>query len=586
MGAEAIKELLKRVEIDELSIELRERMKTETSLQKKLKYSKRLKIVEAFRKSDNKPQWMILDVIPVIPPELRPLVPLDGGRFATSDLNDLYRRVINRNNRLKKLMDLHAPEVIVRNEKRMLQEAVDALFDNGRRGRVLRGANNRPLKSLSDTLKGKQGRFRQNLLGKRVDYSGRSVIVVGPELKLHQCGLPKKMALELFKPFIYHRLEQTGHCTTIKQAKEMVEMQEPIVWDILEEVIKDHPVLLNRAPTLHRLGIQAFEPVLVEGKAIKIHPLVCTAFNADFDGDQMAVHIPLSPEAQIEASVLMLASHNILSPASGQPITVPTQDLVLGLYYLTKAKVNAKGEGRVFANIEEVLMALEAKQVETLTPIRLRYTGPVLDMTTAYDDQDLTHTEPVEFNKQFISTTVGRAILNDALPEGMPYVNGLLKKKGIGQLVNYCYLNLGLEVTVKTLDRIKDLGFQLRHPLRPLGRPRRHGHPRVASTPLVARRRKAGHRRAAAVPRRRHHQRRALQQGHPDVVRRHRARCRRDVQQHEARRQGRSHEPDLHHGRLRRPRFQAADPSALRHARSDGQALRRNHRDPHHGELP
>ena len=460
MGAEAIKELLKRVEVNELSIEMRERMKTETSLQKKLKYAKRLKVVEAFKRSDNKPQWMILDVIPVIPPELRPLVPLDGGRFATSDLNDLYRRVINRNNRLKKLMDLHAPEVIVRNEKRMLQEAVDALFDNGRRGRVLRGANNRPLKSLSDTLKGKQGRFRQNLLGKRVDYSGRSVIVVGPELKLHQCGLPKKMALELFKPFIYHRLEQTGHCTTIKQAKEMVEQQESIVWDILEEVIKDHPVLLNRAPTLHRLGIQAFEPVLVEGKAIKIHPLVCTAFNADFDGDQMAVHIPLSPEAQIEASVLMLASHNILSPASGQPITVPTQDLVLGLYYLTKAKVGAKGEGRVFANIEEVLMALEAKQVETLSPIRLRYTGPVLDMTVAYDDQDILHTEAVEFNKQFINTTVGRAILNDSLPAGMPYVNGLLKKKGIGQLINYLYLNLGLEVTVHALDKIKELGFQ------------------------------------------------------------------------------------------------------------------------------
>ncbi len=459
MGAEAIKELLKRVEIEELAIEMREKMKVEQSLQKKLKFAKRLKVVEAFRRSDNKPEWMILDVIPVIPPELRPLVPLDGGRFATSDLNDLYRRVINRNNRLKKLMDLHAPEVIVRNEKRMLQEAVDALFDNGRRGRVLRGANNRPLKSLSDTLKGKQGRFRQNLLGKRVDYSGRSVIVVGPELKLHQCGLPKKMALELFKPFIYHRLEQTGHCTTIKQAKEMVEMQEPIVWDILEEVIKDHPVLLNRAPTLHRLGIQAFEPVLVEGKAIKIHPLVCTAFNADFDGDQMAVHIPLSPEAQVEASVLMLASHNILSPASGQPITVPTQDMVLGLYYLTKAKVNAKGEGRVFANIEEVLMALEAKQVETLSPIRLRYTGPVLDLTTSYDDQDLTHTEVVEFSKQFINTTVGRAILNDALPEGMPYVNGLLKKKGIGQLINYLYLNLGLEVTVHALDRIKELGF-------------------------------------------------------------------------------------------------------------------------------
>ncbi len=387
-------------------------------------------------------------------------VPLDGGRFATSDLNDLYRRVINRNNRLKKLMDLHAPEVIVRNEKRMLQEAVDALFDNGRRGRVLRGANNRPLKSLSDTLKGKQGRFRQNLLGKRVDYSGRSVIVVGPELKLHQCGLPKKMALELFKPFIYHRLEQTGHCTTIKQAKEMVEQQDSIVWDILEEVIKDHPVLLNRAPTLHRLGIQAFEPVLVEGKAIKIHPLVCTAFNADFDGDQMAVHIPLSPEAQVEASVLMLSSHNILSPASGQPITVPTQDMVLGLYYLTKGKPGAKGEGRAFANIDEVTLALQAGEVETLSPIRLRYTGEAIDLTTAYDDQDIVHTEPVAYDRAFLNTTVGRAILNDHLPPGMPYINGLLKKKGIGQLVNFCYLKYGLELTVKMLDEVKELGFR------------------------------------------------------------------------------------------------------------------------------
>jgi DNA-directed RNA polymerase subunit beta' len=364
-------------------------------------------------------------------------------------------------------MDLHAPEVIVRNEKRMLQEAVDALFDNGRRGRVLRGANNRPLKSLSDTLKGKQGRFRQNLLGKRVDYSGRSVIVVGPELKLHQCGLPKKMALELFKPFIYHRLEQTGNCTTIKQAKEMVEQQEPIVWDILEEVIKDHPVMLNRAPTLHRLGIQAFEPVLVEGKAIKIHPLVCTAFNADFDGDQMAVHIPLSPEAQVEASVLMLSSHNILSPASGQPITVPTQDMVLGLYYLTKAKPGAKGEGRSFANIDEVVIALEMGEVETLTPIRLRYTGEVIDLTQAYDDQDVNHTEPVQVKREFLNTTVGRAILNDHLPKtvpgvnvAMPYINGLLKKKGVGQLVNYCYLRFGLEVTVKMLDEIKSLGFK------------------------------------------------------------------------------------------------------------------------------
>ena len=329
-------------------------MKIDPSLQKRIKFAKRLKVLEAFRKSGNKPEWMILDVIPVLPPELRPLVPLDGGRFATSDLNDLYRRVINRNNRLKKLMELHAPDVIVRNEKRMLQEAVDALFDNGRRGRVLRGTNNRPLKSLSDTLKGKQGRFRQNLLGKRVDYSGRSVIVVGPELKLHQCGLPKKMALELFKPFIYHRLEAAGHCTTIKQAKELVEAQESIVWDILEDVIREHPVLLNRAPTLHRLGIQAFEPVLVEGKAIRIHPLVCTAFNADFDGDQMAVHIPLSPEAQVEASVLMLSSHNILSPANGYPLAVPTQDMVLGIYYMTKAKPQAKGEGRAFGSSEEV----------------------------------------------------------------------------------------------------------------------------------------------------------------------------------------------------------------------------------------
>src|SRR2546427_1556766 len=369
MGAEAIKELLKRVNIERLAVELREKMRTEQSAQKKLKFAKRLKVVDSFRKSSNRPEWMILDVIPVIPPELRPLVPLDGGRFATSDLNDLYRRVINRNNRLKKLIELKAPDVIIRNEKRMLQEAVDALFDNGRRGRVLRGANNRPLKSLSDTLKGKQGRFRQKLLGKRVDYSGRSVIVVGPELKLHQCGLPKKMALELFKPFIYNKLEQEGLVSTIKAAKEMVELQKPKVWDFLEEVIQEHPVLLNRAPTLHRLGIQAFEPVLVEGKAIKIHPLVCTAFNADFDGDQMAVHIPLSPKAQIEAQVLMLSTQNLLSPANGQPVVVPTQDIVLGVYYLTKHKQNAKGEGRIFGSFAEALLALDLGEVELLTGV-------------------------------------------------------------------------------------------------------------------------------------------------------------------------------------------------------------------------
>jgi DNA-directed RNA polymerase subunit beta' len=459
MGAEAIKELLRRVDVERLAGEMRERMKTEQSQQKKQKYAKRLKVLDSFRKSTNKPEWMILNVIPVIPPELRPLVPLDGGRFATSDLNDLYRRVINRNNRLKKLMELRAPDVIIRNEKRMLQEAVDALFDNGRRGRVLRGANNRPLKSLSDTLKGKQGRFRQNLLGKRVDYSGRSVIVVGPELKLHQCGLPKKMALELFKPFIYNKLEERELVATIKQAKEMVEQQRSEVWDVLEEVIKEHPVLLNRAPTLHRLGIQAFEPVLVEGKAIRIHPLVCTAFNADFDGDQMAVHIPLSPEAQIEASVLMMSSNNILSPANGQPIAVPSQDIVLGCYYLTKSKAKAKGEGRVFGNPNDVVLALEVGAVETLTPIRLRYTGALVDLTVARDDQDVLHTQAVEVTNKIINTTVGRVLFNDALPADMPFVNGLLKKKGLQQVVQYCYLHHGLEKTVEMLDGLKTLGF-------------------------------------------------------------------------------------------------------------------------------
>src|SRR6266487_2312919 len=459
MGAEAIRDLLSELDLEELSTDLRAQAKMETSVQRKKEQLKRLRIVEAFRHSGNRPEWMILEAIPVLPPDLRPLVPLEGGRFATSDLNDLYRRVINRNNRLKKLMDIKAPEVIVRNEKRMLQEAVDALFDNGRRGRVLRGANNRPLKSLSDTLKGKQGRFRQNLLGKRVDYSGRSVIVVGPELKLNQCGLPKKMALELFKPFIYHKLEAQGHCTTIKQAKEMVEQQEPVVWDILEDVIREHPVLLNRAPTLHRLGIQAFEPTLVEGKAIRIHPLVCTAFNADFDGDQMAVHIPLSPESQVEATVLMLSSRNILSPAHGLPLAVPSQDMVLGIYYLTKSKPGAKGEGRVFGATDEVILALEAGEVELLTPIRLRFTGEVIDLVTAYDNQDVTHTEPVKMERQFIQTTVGRVIFNSHLPEKFPYVNGLLKKKGVQQLVYYAYLRFGLEDTVVLLDHLKALGF-------------------------------------------------------------------------------------------------------------------------------
>ena len=459
MGAEAIKELLVRIDVDELAEELRIVMRTETSQIRRLKAAKRLKVVDAFRRSGHRPEWMILDVIPVIPPELRPLVPLDGGRFATSDLNDLYRRVINRNNRLKKLLELRAPEVIVRNEKRMLQEAVDALFDNGRRGRVLKGSNNRPLKSLSDTLKGKQGRFRQNLLGKRVDYSGRSVIVVGPELKLSQCGLPKKMALELFKPFIYNRLEEKGLVGTIKAAKEMVEAEVDEVWDALEEVIQDHPVLLNRAPTLHRLGIQAFQPTLIEGKAIKIHPLVCAAFNADFDGDQMAVHVPLSPKAQIESQVLMLATNNILSPAHGRPLAVPSQDLVLGGYYLTLGKVGAKGEGRIFPDFDSVLLALDGGQVETLSPIKVRYSGPYINLETQLDKQNIVHAELEELDGELIETTVGRVILNMHLPKEVPFINGLLKKRGLQDLVGYCFIKLGNEAAVRMLDEIKEVTF-------------------------------------------------------------------------------------------------------------------------------
>ncbi len=459
MGAEAIQEMLARLEIEELAEELRIVMRTDTSQIRRLKAAKRLKVVEAFRQSGHRPEWMILEVIPVIPPELRPLVPLDGGRFATSDLNDLYRRVINRNNRLKKLLELRAPEVIVRNEKRMLQEAVDALFDNGRRGRVLKGSNNRPLKSLSDTLKGKQGRFRQNLLGKRVDYSGRSVIVVGPELSLNECGLPKKMALELFKPFIYNRLEEQGLAGTIKAAKEMVDLEEDAVWDALEEVIKDHPVLLNRAPTLHRLGIQAFQPVLIEGKAIQIHPLVCAAFNADFDGDQMAVHVPLSAKAQVESHVLMLSARNILSPAHGRPLAVPSQDLVLGGYYLTMEKPSTIGEGRVFADFDEVLLALQEGVVETQTPIRVRYSGPYINLQTQFQSQDILHAEVEYIESQLIDTTVGRVIFNQHLPEELPFINGLLKKRGLQDLVGYCYFRHGNDLTVEMLDEMKEITF-------------------------------------------------------------------------------------------------------------------------------
>ncbi len=437
LGAEAIRELLRQVSVKELADQLRAQMQVEASQQTRKKITKRLRIVEAFVHSGNRPEWMILEVAPVLPPELRPLVPLDGGRFATSDLNDLYRRVINRNNRLKRLIELRAPEIIIRNEKRMLQEAVDALFDNGRRGRALKGQNNRPLKSLSDMLKGKQGRFRQNLLGKRVDYSGRSVIVVGPELKLHQCGLPKKMALELFKPFIFRKLlQQSEHAPTIKSVKKMVEKGRPEVWDALEEVIKEHPVLLNRAPTLHRLGVQAFEPILVEGEAIKIHPLVCAAFNADFDGDQMAVHVPLSPEAQLEAAVLMMAPHNILSPANGQPLVAPSQDIVLGCYYLTKARAGEKGEGRIFADMEEVRCAYDAEEVGLLARIKLRVGGEILE------------------------TTAGRVLFNEILPPELRFVNQEMSKRELTRLVAQCYYLLGNTQTVRLLDAVKDLGFR------------------------------------------------------------------------------------------------------------------------------
>lgn len=459
IGAEAIKKLLERIDINKESSRLRKLMKRETSQQRRLRHAKRLRVFKALKNSGNRPEWMILDVIPVIPPDLRPLVRLDGGRFATSDLNDLYRRVINRNNRLKKLIELKAPELIIRNEKRMLQEAVDALFDNGKRGRVHLGANRRPLKSLSDALKGKQGRFRQNLLGKRVDYSGRSVIVVGPELKLNQCGLPKKMALELFKPFIFHKLEKEGLVPSVKVAREWHEQERPEVWDYLEEVVKEHPILLNRAPTLHRLGIQAFEPILVEGKAIQVHPLVCAAFNADFDGDQMAVHTPLSVEAQVEAQNLMLSTHNILSPANGRPLAVPSQDMVLGCYYLTLGRKSQKGEGRFFASFNEVLLAFENKEVNLHAHIKVRFSGQFMNLVSFYDDQAVMTCPTPQIENGIIETTPGRIIFNNILPSGVPFINGMLKKKGLGNLVYYTYLKMGLSPTIQMLDKMKEVGF-------------------------------------------------------------------------------------------------------------------------------
>ena len=451
MGAEAIYDLLKSIDLKDEINKLREEINSTNSDTKIKKYSKRLKVIDSLLASNNRPEWMIMKVLPVLPPELRPLVPLDGGRFATSDLNDLYRRVINRNNRLTRLLDLNAPDIIVRNEKRMLQEAVDALLDNGRRGRAITGSNRRPLKSLADMIKGKQGRFRQNLLGKRVDYSGRSVIVVGPTLRLHQCGLPKKMALELFKPFIFSKLQMRGLATTIKAAKKMVEREGAEVWDILEEVIREHPVLLNRAPTLHRLGIQAFEPTLIEGKAIQLHPLVCSAFNADFDGDQMAVHIPLSVEAQLEARTLMMATNNILSPANGEPVINPSQDVVLGLYYMSREKVNAKGEGGVFNDSSELLKALDSKSVELQTKVQVRITEKVRNAEGGFD--------AVTSRK---TTTVGRALIWDIVPDGTPYdlVNVDMTKKNISRLINYCYRYLGIKETVVLADQIMYLGFR------------------------------------------------------------------------------------------------------------------------------
>ena len=509
------------------------------------------------------PSWMILKVIPVLPPDLRPLVPLDGGRFATSDLNDLYRRVINRNNRLKRLMELNAPDIILRNEKRMLQEAVDVLFDNGRRGRVITGANRRPLKSLSDMLKGKQGRFRQNLLGKRVDYSGRSVITAGPDLRLHQCGLPKKMGIELFKPFIYHKLETKGHVSTIKSAKRLVERETPEVWECLAEVVQEYPVMLNRAPTLHRLGIQAFEPILIEGKAIQLHPLVCPAFNADFDGDQMAVHVPLSVEAQVEARVLMMSTNNILSPAHGKPIIVPTQDIVLGVYYLTRDKPMAKGEGMVFFGPEEVRAALDAGQVSIHARIKMRMDAKLVD------------------------TTVGRVIFSEIVPQEIPFesINRPMTKKALADLVDTCFRVAGDKKTVLLADRIKDLGYY---------------YATVAGISISIQdmkiqgqgRRGPNHQ---PVQRRSHHRRRALQQDRGHLDQGHRQDCGRHDGRHQDRSgpaRGRQHggdrlvQPHLHDGGLRRPRFCPADPAAGRNSRSHGQTLGRDHRDPHRIEFP
>ncbi len=570
IGAEALRTMLSAIDLGEEKEKLRGELRDTNSEARRKKLVKRLKLVEAFIELNSRPEWMILEVVPVIPPELRPLVPLDGGRFATSDLNDLYRRVINRNNRLKRLIELRAPDIIVRNEKRMLQEAVDALFDNGRRGRIITGANKRPLKSLSDMLKGKQGRFRQNLLGKRVDYSGRSVIVVGPELKLHQCGLPKKMALELFKPFIYSKLELYGLASTIKAAKRMVEKERPEVWDILEEVIREHPVLLNRAPTLHRLGIQAFEPVLIEGKAIQLHPLVCTAFNADFDGDQMAVHVPLSLEAQLEARVLMMSTNNILSPANGKPIIVPSQDIVLGLYHITMDRPGEKGEGMVFTSIGEIEQALEAKAVSLHAHIKARY--------QTVDDDGKPIVRRVEFDAR-----PDAAVGNPAAQPGDRLRPGQLPADQEGDQQRH---RPGLSPLRPEGDR--DLlrpadgarlpaGVQGRH----LVRQGRSDHPRGEAS---ARQRGAGPGQAvrAAISGRADHPGREVQQGGRRLVALHRQGRRGDAQDDPLGAAGRADQLGLDDVGFGGPRLGGADQAAGWDARADGQALGRDHRDSDH----
>ena len=572
IGAEAIREMLRALDLDQINADLKHEIATTTSELKPKKLMKRLKIIEAFQLSGNKPEWMVMTIIPVIPPDLRPLVPLDGGRFATSDLNDLYRRVINRNNRLKRLIELRAPDIIIRNEKRMLQESVDALFDNGRRGRVITGANKRPLKSLADMLKGKQGRFRQNLLGKRVDYSGRSVIVVGPEMKLHQCGLPKKMALELFKPFIYARLDAKGYSTTVKQAKKLVEKEKPEVWDILDEVIREHPVLLNRAPTLHRLGIQAFEPVLIEGKAIQLHPLVCAAFNADFDGDQMAVHVPLSLEAQLEARVLMMSTNNILHPANGLPIIVPSQDIVLGLYYLSIISDGEPGQGKVFGDFGELEYALHEKVVTLHSKIKYRWTGVGQDGKPLH--QDLRHharpRDPLDRAAEAPEHDLRRQQPPDDQEGNLRDDRrrlSRLRSEGVGDLLRPHH-GAGLQPRLQGRHLLR----QGRH-----GRAgeqvgdRRH-HPRA----------RQGLR--AAVPGRPDHPGREVQQGRRrlgEVLRQARPG---DDGPHLDREEGRQRprqadQLDLHDEPLGRARFAGADEAARGDARPDGQAVGRDHRD-------